>query len=294
MINQQYQANPPNLIEVISYEDILAEMKDKLIELYPAFNAMTESDPVYKLLEVSAYFRVLDRQRVNDAALSVLLDYATKNDLDEIGKRYDVKRKVITPEDDKTVPPTPAVMESDDDYRIRIPLAFEGMSVAGPVNAYRYHALQADNSIADVSAISPSPGEVLISLLSYNDNGHVNDDVIDIVYQALNRDDVRPLTDKVTVQSSEIIEYKISATLYIAEGPNNELILSDAKQRAMSYVSEQARIGRNIRLSILNGILSVDGVQNVIIHIPENDIVLDKTQASFCTDIKLDYGGEDE
>ena len=32
-------------------------------------------------------------------------------------------------------------MESDADYRQRIPAAFEGMSVAGPVGAYEYHAL---------------------------------------------------------------------------------------------------------------------------------------------------------
>ena len=42
-------------------------------------------------------------------------------------------------------------MESDADYRQRIPAAFEGMSVAGPVGAYEYHALSSDGRVADAS-----------------------------------------------------------------------------------------------------------------------------------------------
>lgn len=42
----------------------------------------------------------------------------------------------------------------DDNYRERIYLAPTALSVAGPHDAYRYHALSADSSIADVAVIS--------------------------------------------------------------------------------------------------------------------------------------------
>lgn len=42
----------------------------------------------------------------------------------------------------------------DDSYRERIYLAPTALSVAGPHNAYKYHALSADSSIADVAVIS--------------------------------------------------------------------------------------------------------------------------------------------
>ncbi|WP_459782372.1 baseplate J/gp47 family protein, partial [Photobacterium sp. R1] len=152
-----------------------------LIENDPTFTAMTESDPVYKVLEVAAYFRMLDRQRVNEAALAVLLAYALGNDLDNIGARYYVYRQEISPADDSTVPPTPAVMEPDDDYRRRIQLALEGMSVAGPANAYRFHALSAHPLVSDATAISKTPGSVLITVLSRAGNGSAEPGILDAV-----------------------------------------------------------------------------------------------------------------
>ncbi len=61
------------------------------------------------------------------AARAVMLAYAAGSDLDQIGGNYNVERLGITPTDDATFPPTPAVMESDTDHRLRIQLALEGL-----------------------------------------------------------------------------------------------------------------------------------------------------------------------
>ncbi|MBA1636880.1 baseplate assembly protein, partial [Escherichia coli] len=82
-----------------------------------------------KLLEENAYRELIWRQRVNEAARAVMLACAAGNDLDVIGANYNTTRLIITPADDSTIPPTPAVMESDTDYRLRIQQAFEGLSV---------------------------------------------------------------------------------------------------------------------------------------------------------------------
>lgn len=112
----------PDVVEVLDYEIILAERKATLVSLYPeeqqeavARTLILESEPIVKLLEENAYRGVIWRQRVNEAARAVMLAYAAGSDLDQIGANYNVPRLVITPSDDTTFPPTPAVMESDTD-----------------------------------------------------------------------------------------------------------------------------------------------------------------------------------
>ncbi|MBN0545356.1 baseplate J/gp47 family protein, partial [Pseudomonas aeruginosa] len=99
--------------------------------------------------------------------------------------------------------PTEAVMESDADYRQRIPAAFEGMSVAGPVGAYEYHALSSDGRVADASAFSPSPAEVVVTILARDGDGTAPEDLLQVVGEALNDEAVRPVADRVSVRSAE-------------------------------------------------------------------------------------------
>jgi phage-related baseplate assembly protein len=95
-----------------------------------------------------------------------MLAYAAGSDLDQIGANSSVPRLVITPPDDTTFPPTPAVMESDTDYRLRIQQAPEGLSTAGSTGAYQFHGRSADGRVADISVISPEPACVTVSVLS--------------------------------------------------------------------------------------------------------------------------------
>lgn len=82
----------PEVIEQISYEEILAAMLADLISRDSSFTALVESDPAYKILEVAAYREVLIRQRTNEAALQTMLAYATGANLDQIAARYEVTR----------------------------------------------------------------------------------------------------------------------------------------------------------------------------------------------------------
>lgn len=163
----------PDVVEVLDYETILAERIATLISLYPedqqeaiARTLTLESEPIVKLLQENAYREVIWRQRVNEAAQAVTLAYSTGNDLDVVAGNNNTERLTITPADDTTIPPTPAVMESDTDLRLRTQQAFEGLSVAGPVGAYEYHGRSADGRVADVSVESPSPACVTITVLS--------------------------------------------------------------------------------------------------------------------------------
>lgn len=295
------QLPAPDVVEALDYETLLAERKATLISLYPAEQqdavARTlalESDPVVKLLQENAYREVILRQRVNEAAKAVMVAYSLADDLDQLGANNGVTRLTLTAADETTLPPTDAVMESDDDYRVRIASAFEGLSVAGPSGAYEYHAKSADGRVADASAISPSPACVTITVLAREGNGQAAADLLAVVDAALNDEDVRPVSDRVTVQSAEIIEYSIDATLYLYPGPEAEPIRAASEAKLAAFITAQARLGRDIRKSALYAALHVEGVQRVELAAPVADVVLDKTQAAYCTGYSITIGGSDE
>lgn len=295
------QLPAPDVVETLDYEAIYEERKATLLSLYPeaeradvARALSLESEPLARLLQENAYREMIWRQRVNDAAHAVMLAYATGHDLDQLGAGVNVTRLTIVAPDDSTLPPTPAVMESDDDFRLRIQQAFEGLSVAGPVGAYTFYGRSADGRVADVSVVSPSPACVTVTVLSREGDGAASDELVSIVSTALNDEDVRPVGDRVTVQSAEIVPYGIDATLYLYPGPEAEPVRTAAEQKMKTYISAQHRLGRDIRRSAIYAALHVEGVQRVELAKPAADIVLSKAQASYCTDYRLLLGGEDD
>ncbi|WP_439069706.1 baseplate assembly protein [Serratia nevei] len=295
------QLPAPNVVEPLDYETLFAERKATLISLYPADQqeavARTlalESEPIVKLLQENAYREVLLRQRVNDAAKAVMLAHATGEDLDQLGANFNTPRLVIAPADEGTIPPTPAVMEADEDYRLRLQDAFEGMSTAGSAGSYRFHARSADGRVADVTAISPSPANVTVTVLSRDGDGSASAELLQVVSAALNDEDVRPVADRVIVQSAKIAPYVIEAVLYLYPGPEVAPILNAAKQRLHNYVLTMRRLGRSIRRSGIIAALTVEGVERVEVAQPAADIVLDKMQAGYCTGVSITPGRADD
>ncbi|MCQ4106494.1 baseplate assembly protein [Erwinia persicina] len=295
------QLPAPDVVEALDYETLLAERKATLISLYPADQQAAiartltlESEPIVKLLQENAYREIILRQRVNEAARANMVAFATGGDLDQLGVNNGVLRLTITPADDAAIPPVAAVMESDDDFRLRVAGAFEGLSVAGPTGAYEYHAKSADGRVADASAISPSPAVVTVTVLSREENGTAPADLLAVVDAALNDENVRPVADRVTVQSAAIVNYRVDATLFIYPGPEAEPIRAAAEARLAAFVSAQRRLGRDIRQSALYAALHVEGVQRVQLNAPAQDVVLDKTQAGYCTGYTITFGGSDE
>ena len=295
------QLPPPVVVEPLDFETLFNERKEAFIALYPEDEQdvirrtlSLESEPITMLLEENCYRELLLRQRVNEAARAVMVAYSVGSDLDQLAANFNVERLIITPEDDSVVPPVPAVMESDADLRVRTPQAFEGLSVAGPTAAYEFFGLSADGRVADVSAVSPTPACVTISVLSREGDGTASKELIDIVANALNGEEVRPVADRVTVQAAEIVPYEIDATLYIYPGPESEPVRQASEQKLQAYIADQRRLGRDIRLSAIYAALHVEGVQRVELAQPLADMVLDDTQASNCTGYTITVGGYDE
>lgn len=295
------QLPAPDVVETLDYETLLAERKATLISLYPAdqqeavARALTlESEPIVKLLQENAYREVILRQRINEAAEANMVAWANGADLDQLGANNGVVRLTLTAADDSAIPPVAAVMESDDDFRLRVASAFEGLSVAGPTGAYEFHAKSADGRVSDATAISPSPACVTVTVLSREGDGVAAADLLAVVDAALNDENVRPVADRLTVQSAAIVNYSVDAVLYIYPGPEAEPVRAAAEAKLQAFVSAQRRLGRDIRQSALYAALHVEGVQRVQLNEPAQDVVLDKTQAGYCTGYTITVGGSDE
>jgi phage-related baseplate assembly protein len=284
----------PNAVEVLDFETILAQWLADLQARDPAFTALVESDPAYKIMEVGAYREMLLRQRVNEAIKAVTLAYGAGADLDQIAARYNVQRLTLVPADDTTVPPTPAVMESDESLRRRVQLSFEGFSTAGPTGAYIFHTLGADARVLDANAESPVPGQVEVAVLSNIGDGTAPADLLAAVNATLSADDVRPLTDQVLVKSAELLPYSVSASLTLYPGPDGEVVLAAAQSALDAYVEKSHRMGRDITLSGLYAALHQEGVQNVTLTSPVANIVAEWDQAPWCTGTNVTIGGLDD
>ncbi|EAA7136952.1 baseplate assembly protein [Salmonella enterica] len=295
------QLPPPVVVEPLDFETLFAQRKAAFIAMYPedeqeeiARTLELESEPITMLLEENCYRELLLRQRVNEAARAVMLAYSTDSDLDNLAVNFNVERLTIQEEDDSVTPPVEAVMESDADLRTRTQQAFEGLSVAGPTAAYEFWGRSADGRVADISAVSPTPACVTISVLSREGDGTASDDLLSVVATALNDEEVRPVADRVTVRSAEIVPYQIDATLYIYPGPEAEPVRQASEQQLQAYIAAQNRLGRDIRLSAIYAALHVEGVQRVELAQPVADIVLSDYQASHCTEYTITVGGYDE
>jgi phage-related baseplate assembly protein len=283
---------PPSVVETLDFEAILAAMLADLQARDPAFTALVESDPAYKILEVCAYRELLIRQRVNDAARATMLAYATGADLEQIGALFGVTRLTITEADEEAVPPVPAVMESDTDLRRRIQLALEGLSTAGPEGAYIFHALAADGDVLDAAASSPSPGNVVVTVMCRSvADGVPSSGLLDIVEVALNAEDVRPLTDNVTVQPVTVVNFTLTAELYTYPGPDPAVVTQAARDALEAYLESVRRIGKDVTVSGIYAALHQPGVQRVHLLNPNLDIEVEADEVSFCASYTVDHVG---
>lgn len=284
------QLPDPKVVEQLDYEQILEQRKAALLALWPeaeraeiAARMALESDPLNKLLQENAYRELVWRQRVNEAALATLLAKARGADLDQVAANYNVRRLVVTAATEQA----PAVMEGDDALRERAQMAFEGLSTAGPRNAYVYHARSADGRVADATAVSPAPAEVVVTVQALAGDGSAPADLLAGVLAALSDEDVRPVADRVTVQGAQILPYSVTATLYLAStGPEAEPILAAAEARCRALVNARRRLGVEVSASAVHAALHVEGVRKVQLN-GWADIVPSAYQAGYCTGIHL-------
>ncbi|MGQ5972023.1 baseplate assembly protein [Serratia sp. IR-2025] len=292
------QLPSPQIIEPLDFETILVDVKAVMIAAFPADQQASvaaalslESEPLNVIAQAMAYRELLLRRRINEGAAACMLSHAEGTDLDNLAANLDTERLTITPETDTS----DAVMESDEALRLRAQSAFEGMSVAGPSAAYEYFARSASGKVADARATSPAPAEVVIAILSTDGDGTASPELLAAVTAAVNDEEVRPLGDRVTVRSADIVDYSIDAELFLYPGPESEPIINAAMASLRGFLADNdKKIGRDVARSAISASLHVQGVQRVVLRSPSTDLQISDTQAARNIDYTVENGGTDE
>ncbi len=244
-------------------------------------------DPVPRALMVKAYLDILAQQQLNELVLAVLPAYATGANLDHVALRYGVQRLVVTPATDDA----DAVYEDDESLRRRMLISPEGDSAGGSEGWYLSHVLSADSRVKDAVVTSPNPTEILITVLSTEGNGTASAELLGIVETAVNEQYTRVLGDLITVQSAEIIEFSLDATLTYYPVTAHDVILQTIDTEWAKFRSDSEKIGHSITRSAVDSVLHQQGVFNVDIAtvLP---VDIGALQAPFCTALNLTDGGD--
>jgi phage-related baseplate assembly protein len=279
----------PDVVEALDYETLLAMAERRMVELWPAYTATVESDPIRKALQVLAYIVLQERQKKNDDARACFLPTARGKDLDNWAASLGVERLLISP----AVPEKgiEAVYEGDDDLLYRCQLAPTGYSTAGPADAYEFLARSASGQVLDAKVTSPEPGTVVVSVMARDGDGTPSTELLQTVTDYITQKTRRLLTDKVIVQAVMIRPFSVAARLAFFAGPDSEVVLTTAKDSLAKYLGESRRIGRNITLSGLYAALKVPGVEDVLDLTPNATLVVSDTEAGYCTSVTITPGG---
>ena len=281
---------PPDVIAQPDFEARLAAKLAQLVALFPDYSALVESDPAMKLLEADSYDELVQAQAFADAARGLLIAYATGPRLDHLAALYGVVRLVVTPANPGAG--VPAVLESDTALRQRVQLAPHSFSVAGPELAYVYHARSAHGDVADATAVSPTPGQVVVTVLSGSGSGVPSGAVLTAVRAGLDGD-VRPLTDEVIVQPASLVDFTVSAQLHVFAGPDQELIRQTALASLTAHLAATRRLGRDIARSAIIAALHVANVQRVELLQPTGDIAISPAQIGNTTSVTVTVAGSE-
>lgn len=186
--------------------------------------------------------------------------------------------------------------EDDESFRDRIHLAPEHFSVAGPKGAYEFWAKSANAGIVDVQVLGPedgtNPGEVKIYPL-LEGGGIPGQEILDLVYETVSADDVRPDTDYVFVLPPEVVTYDADVTYWIdRSNATQATAIQSAVNLAFAdwIVWQASRLGRDINPSELNHRLVAAGAKRTEIRSPEF-LELAKHQVGKIGSQSLVYGG---
>ena len=297
----------PDVVETIDYEAVLASLKTDLEERAPELAPVLqlESEPLVKLLEVAAWREMVLRARITDAARAVMLPWAAGADLDNLAARYDLAR--LPGEDDERL-------------RARVLIGYHALSAAGSAASWRLRALSVSTDIRQVDVWADRPGRVKACLLarvaqplyavSADDEAigvalfgrhpqhdgaqpmrwcvaQASDAIVAQVAQALLADDVRPLSVEVDVTVARVLPVAVRATLIHPPGPDGATLAQAARARVL-MLAAHASFRVDLTRAQLIAALMGDGVRDVLLHAPTQDVPAGPGEIPAITDIIID------
>lgn len=266
----------PDVIEELNIETIYQQLVEDFKILFPDYSAVLESDPVVKLLELYAYRESLIRARINNAAKSQLLAFATGADLDHLAAFYGVQRQ-----DD----------ELDKRLRMRTQFQIAAMAGNGTTERYRAKAMEAHSDVIDAAVTSPKVGEVLVAIWTDENSEYSQNEILQSVQSYFNNDDTITLGVTLSVQLAMPKLINVTAKVYReSSAPLN--ICETLQNNLIQSINDYAQLGRDISLAFIHSQLFVENnISRVEITEPTTDIILSANEFAKAGEIKIIDGG---
>jgi phage-related baseplate assembly protein len=308
---------PPQVLEGIDYEQLLARRKNNVNALQPLlldtsgkptvmpatlvetdtesywkipldaaaglYYLDLESDPATRLLQADTYHELLFRQRVNESALATMPAFATGSDLDHIALRYGITRLTVTPATNTT----PAVLETDGAFRVRMLLAIEGFARGGSQGWYLFNTLSASGKVKDAHVYSPTPCDITITVLSHDGDGTASAELLETVRTAIHDRHTRVLGDRITIRSAEVLHYSLSADVWMYPGPSSDTVLKAINTAFTRYRAQSERIGHWVAQSGVDAALHQPGVYRAVVTSPALPLQIATHQAPYCDGLTI-------
>lgn len=313
---------PMAVLQAIDSEKIIADRMQQLVMFWAAHDppnaaqydvGMLEFDPIRINQELNAYFELLVRDRVNQAARAVTLAFAAGSDLDAIASRYPYGLPRIA-------------NETDDAYRLRVWLSPSILSLNGPgqgtFESYVFWALSAPMPLGELplkhaSALtSPGTGYVYIPIMA---NAPISNAwavapggnswtlvcgadptptplQISAVYEYITEANTarKGLTDVINVKRPKVSNTTINVDLWLFPGVDKMALMKQIADSVTSLIIALRWLGADLTLLALDGALVYSGVYNRKINAPLADVIVGTDGCVNVTSVQLTYKGTGE
>jgi phage-related baseplate assembly protein len=273
-MSEEFNLAEPEIIEDINFEVEYQSLKDDFISRSPNYTAFQDSDPIMMFLQTVAAIIVDMLFKINAAVKSTLILLASGLFLDHLAVFWDVKRKILVPANPNAVPPTAAVLESDEDFRARILLAIKAFTKGATKEYYKYYTLEADPLVesAEVYKEEVNTPYVDIAIRSTDNNGIPSPALLASLEEKLNDDSIRSISDIVRVRSA--VGYGLDVEANITLLPDAPITaLADIENYFTQQLNSINILGRDITRSWIISKLNTSDVYKVELISPTVDII---------------------
>lgn len=295
------------VLEKLDSEGIIAERMKQFVELWrkhdPPAGAQydvdqLEFDPIKINQEANAYFELLLRDRVNQAAKSVTLAYASGSDLDAIASRYP-----------GGIPRFEG--ENDDNYRTRVWLSPNTLSPHGTYESYVFWALTGAREegvpIRDATAVAKrGTPNVTITIMAGGAPVTANTarngitafpspiptiEQIDAVRTYVESSSRKALTDVVSVRVPKIVNVKYLIQYWLFPGWDQALIEPELYSAVAQLIEKQRWLGYSHTLDSIAGALKTSGIYKIHVVTPATDVEIDRHEVVVIDSVEIKFMG---
>lgn len=189
-----------------------------------------------------------------------------------------------------------ADVEQDDQYAVRIRLAPEKFSTAGPELAYKYFALTASQDIVDVEIDTPSPSVTrIVALLKEGELPSQHH--LDAILTVCSASNIRPLTDHVIAEAPTTQPFDMHVRYWLPRSKAAVAtdLITQIEARFSAYLLwQKSKLGRDINpTEVIDRLKNLDenikGAERV--EVDTSYTVISKTAIAVANEATIEFVG---